>query len=813
MGIKLENNLGTKFKLTHANNAGEINLTSKDLTSTAYTIEAIEDLATVPVEFNTVIVKDINRGGVFVSKTEVDIDPNTGNIYIVDNGRVFAKQGGGFWVRQDSNDLNLLWYNANGDNTTDNTSIFTTLKGRKVYVPDGTFKTEFADTDNLYGDGSINLNGSIISFNSNSNKILTQKKLNTFDLTLKEPFQGIAYLNINGVDKIFFTQKSSGDTYKTNERMKIGSATLSNDGSTIIQSSVVMSSEINLGHGQDLSAELINGEVYLWTESPTTKNNDGAKGISKIKWNNGTPIIEDTYLLCGASGSGENREYLYQGIPCISSDGKYIIYMGDYPNSNGFREVLVFDRTTIETSSNTINEEPITSFKITPSNSDDGRIMQGIASDGNFIYILYGYYNAFSKKGILKYDMNGIFIKNIPITINSAEYGIDGLLDNSLYTAPNRVEPEGITIKGNELLVCGYLVFSNNPSIVSYDGSNYAYIGTGATVSPNNSRYWIKTNKTATDGEYSESATYTAGTSALVRNTIYSVKEKENEANEYDINEELFINVSNSSLVTQNGRIDVNFGSKFEVSSFSEATNKRYTNIDYENGTLNIYDNRIISRNNTESLSLQMNNSSSNPTSYIRGKGDLLIRAKSELSDGAGINLYGKSSTNAGQLRMYAIDTANSNALRTIVFRGNAPSLYAIEDNTYSLGIGAFRWSNIYAGTGAINTSDAREKTFSNIPEVEKQVAIELKGLMRRFKFNDAIETKGIDNARIHYGTSAQEVISVFEKYGLDAMRYAMVCYDEWEEERDEEGNITIEAGNRYGIRYEELLCFIISAM
>ena len=140
-------------------------------------------------------------------------------------------------------------------------------------------------------------------------------------------------------------------------------------------------------------------------------------------------------------------------------------------------------------------------------------------------------------------------------------------------------------------------------------------------------------------------------------------------------------------------------------------------------------------------------------------------------------------------------------------------------DNTKTLGLALNRWSVIYAGTGTINTSDAREKTFSDIPEVETQVAKELKSLVRRFKFNDAIESKGTDKARIHYGTSSQEVIAVFEKYGLDAMQYAMVCYDEWEETpevKDEEGNVTqayVPAGNRYGIRYEELLCFIISAM
>ena len=51
------------------------------------------------------------------------------------------------------------------------------------------------------------------------------------------------------------------------------------------------------------------------------------------------------------------------------------------------------------------------------------------------------------------------------------------------------------------------------------------------------------------------------------------------------------------------------------------------------------------------------------------------------------------------------------------------------------------------------------------------------------------------------------------EKHGLDATRYALLCYDEWQDEFDEEGNLTLASGNRYGVRYEELLAFIVSAM
>ena len=90
---------------------------------------------------------------------------------------------------------------------------------------------------------------------------------------------------------------------------------------------------------------------------------------------------------------------------------------------------------------------------------------------------------------------------------------------------------------------------------------------------------------------------------------------------------------------------------------------------------------------------------------------------------------------------------------------------------------------------------------------------------IKKFKFKDSIELKGIDNARIHYGASAQTVKEIFEKHGLNPFNYALLCYDEWEEiqeQKDEEGNLIqeyIPSGNKYSIRYEELLCFIVNAI
>ena len=147
-------------------------------------------------------------------------------------------------------------------------------------------------------------------------------------------------------------------------------------------------------------------------------------------------------------------------------------------------------------------------------------------------------------------------------------------------------------------------------------------------------------------------------------------------------------------------------------------------------------------------------------------------------------------------------------------------------DNAYSCGTGALRWSVIYSATALINTSDATMKTvIGGIDEAEKRVAQRIKAGIKKFKFNDSIAEKG-DAARIHWGVVAQDVQAAFEAENLDPSQYAMFCSDTWFEkdgERvlDENGEImtsgeTPEGATkvtRLGIRYEELLAFIIASI
>jgi hypothetical protein len=127
-------------------------------------------------------------------------------------------------------------------------------------------------------------------------------------------------------------------------------------------------------------------------------------------------------------------------------------------------------------------------------------------------------------------------------------------------------------------------------------------------------------------------------------------------------------------------------------------------------------------------------------------------------------------------------------------------------DNTQALGTGSFRWSVVYAGTGTINTSDKTEKQqIRQLSTAEKAVATELKTCIRAFKFNDAVKTKGND-ARIHVGVIAQDVQTAFSNQGLNAQDYGVFCLDELE---DENGVKSI----RLGVRYDELMAFIIGAL
>jgi len=165
-------------------------------------------------------------------------------------------------------------------------------------------------------------------------------------------------------------------------------------------------------------------------------------------------------------------------------------------------------------------------------------------------------------------------------------------------------------------------------------------------------------------------------------------------------------------------------------------------------------------------------------------------------------------------IRIIASGGTSTNQQGTLVVNSGTTAFSGVVrgsgDGAQNLGSATNRWATVFAVTGTINTSDEREK--QQIEPIEPAVILAWKKVnFRQFKFNDAVEKKG-DEARFHVGVIAQQVKEAFESEGLDAFEYGILCYDEWdaqEEIKDDEGNViqpAREAGNRYGVRYEEAL-------
>jgi hypothetical protein len=139
-------------------------------------------------------------------------------------------------------------------------------------------------------------------------------------------------------------------------------------------------------------------------------------------------------------------------------------------------------------------------------------------------------------------------------------------------------------------------------------------------------------------------------------------------------------------------------------------------------------------------------------------------------------------------------------------------NLGALQDNVIDLGSSNARFDDIYATNGTIQTSDRNDKQdIEEITDAETRVAVACKGLIRKFRWKSAVAEKddnsdSDETARIHFGIIAQDLQDAFTAEGLDAGDYAMFTSQTWEDSDGVEQT-------RLGVRYSELLAFIIAAI
>lgn len=121
-------------------------------------------------------------------------------------------------------------------------------------------------------------------------------------------------------------------------------------------------------------------------------------------------------------------------------------------------------------------------------------------------------------------------------------------------------------------------------------------------------------------------------------------------------------------------------------------------------------------------------------------------------------------------------------------------------DGAYSCGTASSRWSQLYATTPSISTSDRREKTDINY-DVSAYDAIFDALKPASFKYKDG--TSG----RTHTGFISQDIEESLGSCGLTSTDFATFIKSPLE---DKQGHI-IEGEYRYGVRYEELIALCIA--
>ena len=184
-------------------------------------------------------------------------------------------------------------------------------------------------------------------------------------------------------------------------------------------------------------------------------------------------------------------------------------------------------------------------------------------------------------------------------------------------------------------------------------------------------------------------------------------------------------------------------------------------------------------------------------------------------TDDGSIAIFRKDGSTVGAISTYGggllLGNAASSAYANIRFTNNevfpCTTTGGNNDDAIDLGKNSSRYRDIYAGNGTIQTSDRNEKQdIEELSEAEQRVAVACKGLLRKFRWKSSVEEKG-DDARIHFGIIAQDLQDAFTAEGLDAGRYGMFINSTW---TDEESG---KERTRMGVRYSELLAFIIAAI
>lgn len=144
----------------------------------------------------------------------------------------------------------------------------------------------------------------------------------------------------------------------------------------------------------------------------------------------------------------------------------------------------------------------------------------------------------------------------------------------------------------------------------------------------------------------------------------------------------------------------------------------------------------------------------------------------------------------------------------TVFHGGAAPE--PSNDSRFALGSPSRRFSCLYATTGAINTSDAREKLhFRSIGVKELAAARAILRAISSFQWRDSVKAKGRNRARRHIGVTAQAVHAALVASGLTPEDWGLFCKDVVSDPADKGKSERV----RYGLRLDQVMLLAITGL
>ena len=161
--------------------------------------------------------------------------------------------------------------------------------------------------------------------------------------------------------------------------------------------------------------------------------------------------------------------------------------------------------------------------------------------------------------------------------------------------------------------------------------------------------------------------------------------------------------------------------------------------------------------------------------------------------NGGGVAMYGPKSIHPGEVQFL------------VVLGTSSKEMYLRPDGTWT-------WN----GTAVQLISDQRLK--QQIAEIDDKLLDAWEDVtLVQFKYNDAVDAKGKDKARLHTGYVVQQIEKACTEHDVDISQYGLFCHEEYPEETEEvevlqkdgtkakERKVIREANEHYSLRYTEV--------